>query len=432
MRSVVASSLFVGIVAAGCLAPCMAATPTGDKPEISAAQVGAKPDTTAQEPASAKKQVARLGAPKSNTNAPRFGLKTTVSGGPSTSGDRAAEVKRIIDAYHDVAIKYVDELVHANTPEEVAAVNKRAPNPRSVRPFASLLIRIIASDSKDVPACDALLFLARYLQNPEVVAILEVPGEKDDGPKRKIDPMALLLEHHVDRPQLAQMIKTLPEGDATNAFLQAAFDKTHNPEVRTAAGIHLVNSLLAKDKSNEAEAIAVVMSGDRYLDGVPVTNRPTGPMAREWAERKLNEIRTLGIGKPLPEVSGEKLDGGKGSISDYRGKVVVLDVWATWCGPCCAMIPHETKMVERFKDKPFVLLSANVDQDKETLTQFLGGTPMPWDHWWVGPDSEFTKTLNIGAYPTIIVLDAKGVIRYKNLRDEKLEKAVQTLLDEAK
>ena len=55
---------------------------------------------------------------------------------------------------------------------------------------------------------------------------------------------------------------------------------------------------------------------------------------------------------------------------------------------------------------------------------------MPWDHWWVAPDSEFKKTLNIASFPTIYVLDHNGVIRYKNIRDENLDKAIDELLAE--
>ena len=88
------------------------------------------------------------------------------------------------------------------------------------------------------------------------------------------------------------------------------------------------------------------------------------------------------------------------------------------------MIPHEREMVERLKDKPFALVSISVDDEKKTLTDFLAKEPMPWTHWWNGAEGKLIDTLNIEHYPTIFVARPRGVIRYKEIRGEELEKAV--------
>jgi thiol-disulfide isomerase/thioredoxin len=152
----------------------------------------------------------------------------------------------------------------------------------------------------------------------------------------------------------------------------------------------------------------------------------------DQAKGALFEIRHLAIGMKAPNVESVDLDGKKVQLKDYKGKVVVLDIWATWCGPCRAMIPHERDMVKKFKDKPFTFISVSADAEKKTLTDFLKDTSMPWVHWWSGPSSGMVKDWNVQFFPTIYVLDSEGVIRYKHIRNQELEDAVEKLLAEVK
>jgi thiol-disulfide isomerase/thioredoxin len=143
-------------------------------------------------------------------------------------------------------------------------------------------------------------------------------------------------------------------------------------------------------------------------------------------------LENLIIGRTLADVDCPTLDSNKSAkISEYRGKVVVLDIWATWCPPCRAMIPHEREMVKKLAGKPFALISVSADDKKETLTKFLEKNEMPWTHWHAGANGEILKKYQVKFFPTIYVLDTKGVIRYKNVRDQELEHAVEELLKEA-
>jgi hypothetical protein len=94
------------------------------------------------------------------------------------------------------------------------------------------------------------------------------------------------------------------------------------------------------------------------------------------------------------------------------------------------MIPHERKLVERLKGKPFALVSISADAKKETLTNFLEKEPMPWTHWWNGATGGILSDWDVEYFPALYVLDAKGVIRYKDVRGEKMDEAVDALLKE--
>ena len=145
----------------------------------------------------------------------------------------------------------------------------------------------------------------------------------------------------------------------------------------------------------------------------------------------LFELQNLSIGKVAPEVLCLNIDGDiEDKLSNYKGKVVVLDIWATWCGPCKAMIPHEREMNEKLKGKPFAFISISGDDSKETLTSFLEKEKMPWVHWFADRKG-ILKDWNIRFYPTMYILDHKGVIRAKGLRGEELEKKVNELVVEA-
>jgi len=95
------------------------------------------------------------------------------------------------------------------------------------------------------------------------------------------------------------------------------------------------------------------------------------------------------------------------------------------------MYPHERSLVKRLKDKPFALLGVNSDP-KEHLKQVVKKENMTWRSWWDGGSTEgpIATKWNVRGWPTIYVLDHKGVIRYKDVREKAMDDAVDALLAE--
>ena len=98
------------------------------------------------------------------------------------------------------------------------------------------------------------------------------------------------------------------------------------------------------------------------------------------------------------------------------------------------MYPHERSLVKRLEGQPFALLGVNSDRDREALKKVMKKQGITWRSFWNGGGTggPISSAWNVRGWPTIYVLDHKGVIRYKNVRGERMDEAVDTLLAEMK
>ncbi len=140
--------------------------------------------------------------------------------------------------------------------------------------------------------------------------------------------------------------------------------------------------------------------------------------------------RSLAVGQEVPEVEGTDHEGETFKLSDLRGKVVVLTFSGNWCGPCVGMYPQERALVAKLKGKPFALVSVSTDADVETLKKSIASGEITWRCWWDGTSGPITTRWGIEGFPSIFVLDPAGVIRFKDVRGDDLDKAVALLLGE--
>src|SRR5262249_55086764 len=111
-----------------------------------------------------------------------------------------------------------------------------------------------------------------------------------------------------------------------------------------------LRALKPEDLRREAETLYERTTRE-FADLRPI-NQDLPPLGKQ-AEGALFRLRHLEPGGTLPEVEGEDLDGQPLKLSDYRGKVIVVSFWGTWCGACMAKVDQEKSFVERMKDRPF-------------------------------------------------------------------------------
>lgn len=152
------------------------------------------------------------------------------------------------------------------------------------------------------------------------------------------------------------------------------------------------------------------------------------------ARAELFELQQLRPGKTAPEIAGEDLDGARLKLSDYRGKVVLLVFWASWCGPCMAEVPHERELVERFKGRPFVVIGVDGDEEKAKARRAVAEKQIGWRSFWNGPAGAYgaiNTAWNIRMLPTVYVIDHKGVIRDTHIEGADMDAALAKLVAEA-
>jgi thiol-disulfide isomerase/thioredoxin len=131
------------------------------------------------------------------------------------------------------------------------------------------------------------------------------------------------------------------------------------------------------------------------------------------------------------EVEGDDLQGVHFRLSAYRGNVVVLHFWTSWCGYCRQQFPHERQLARRLAGSPFALIGINCDDNRETALRMVLAERLPGRSFWDGADGPIRQQLRVTAFPTFAVLDHRGHVRYRDVKGRQLDAAIDVLLAEA-
>jgi thiol-disulfide isomerase/thioredoxin len=155
-----------------------------------------------------------------------------------------------------------------------------------------------------------------------------------------------------------------------------------------------------------------------------------GEISRLDAE--LNRNRTFIPGMEAPDLVGPTPDGASYSLKAMRGKVVLIDFWASWCGPCRKENPNVKAAYEKYKDKGFDILGVSLDKTKDAWVNAIQADGLPWHHIsdLKGWQSDHAAMYSVTSIPQTLLIDRDGKIIERNLRGPALEAKLKTIFGE--
>ncbi|MBP9159509.1 MAG: TlpA family protein disulfide reductase [Flavobacteriales bacterium] len=185
--------------------------------------------------------------------------------------------------------------------------------------------------------------------------------------------------------------------------------------------------------SQAREALRNVMPNSAYYASF---NEQVGRAEQQAQGAKLQEEQQaqldnlLPIGSVAPDFSQNSPDGKPIKLSSLRGKVVLIDFWASWCRPCRMENPNVKRVYDRFHNKGFEIIGVSLDRDKDAWTGAIAQDGLPWKHvsdlaFW---NNAAAQLYGVSSIPYTVLLDREGKVIAKNLRGPALEAKLAEVL----
>jgi peroxiredoxin len=147
----------------------------------------------------------------------------------------------------------------------------------------------------------------------------------------------------------------------------------------------------------------------------------------------LHELESLNIGQEAPDFTATDLNGQEITLSELRGEYVLLEFWATWCGPCIPEIPYLKEMDEMYGESGLRIVGISIDRDEKTLREFISEREMGWpqiyveDSWSGG----INRLYNVSGIPRMYLIDPEGYIAARDLRGEEMVTTISGFLEDS-
>lgn len=163
-----------------------------------------------------------------------------------------------------------------------------------------------------------------------------------------------------------------------------------------------------------------------------VDMKQEGDPRRQRALRYISQPE-LARARLAPAFAITTIDGQRLSLDDLNGKVVLLDFWATWCGPCRAALPHMRSIAKNFQGQPLVVLSVSLDSDEQKWKDFIAKNEMTWLQYRDGGfNGRIAKMFGVEAIPHTFTIDADGVLQDEHIGDASIEGKLKKLVSHAR
>ena len=160
------------------------------------------------------------------------------------------------------------------------------------------------------------------------------------------------------------------------------------------------------------------------------------PGLKQAVERLQSDARRLGLVGNTIEIKGKTIKGKNFDVADWKGKIVLVDFWATWCGPCREELPNVKKLYAKYHEKGFEVVGISLDDDQASLNEFLSSEKIGWttlfdatseEQGWNNP---LARRYGISGIPSAILVDKEGKVITLNARGKALAEHLEKLLKE--
>ena len=246
-------------------------------------------------------------------------------------------------------------------------------------------------------------------------------------------------------------------GDAAKADLSALVERIQTKlqagkttEAELAEELKEFDALRAKYAAEKTDAVAMIgfMKAMLYLQ--VFENQDTGLALLKEVTKDFPGTQTAGqipsmiaeieataaaeaataVGKTFAPFKETSADGTVIDLAAYRGKVVLVDFWATWCGPCVAELPHVREAYEKYHAQGFEIVGISLDKEADKLAAFIKENHMSWPQFFDGQGwkNKLAQAYGINSIPATFLLDREGKIVAKGLRGDALSRKLGELL----